>query len=120
MNKIIKQKWLEALRSGKYEQSKRNLRTDEGYCCLGVLCDLAAEQKVGKWVNATQDRYQFVSPSGRSTDSHFLPPFVRKWAGIKHKHGYKTVINGNAYTLAELNDSGSSFKEIADVIEKHA
>lgn len=40
MNKGIKDRWITALRSEKYSQTKGNLRDDEGYCCLGVLCDL--------------------------------------------------------------------------------
>lgn len=36
--KEIKQKWLDALRSGQYEQGHGKLKTDDGkYCCLGVL-----------------------------------------------------------------------------------
>ncbi len=32
-------KWIEALRSGKYTQTKRVLQdTNNGYCCLGVAC----------------------------------------------------------------------------------
>lgn len=39
----IKTKWLEALRSDKYEQGRSSLCNKDGrttYCCLGVLCDL--------------------------------------------------------------------------------
>lgn len=49
MDQRIKQLWLVALRSGKYEQGKRFLRAGEQYCCLGVLCDLAATEKVDTW-----------------------------------------------------------------------
>jgi hypothetical protein len=34
----IKQKWIEALRSGNYEQTTGSLREGNRYCCLGVLC----------------------------------------------------------------------------------
>ncbi|NBQ68164.1 MAG: hypothetical protein EBU46_04735, partial [Nitrosomonadaceae bacterium] len=45
MKAEIKQRWLNALRSGKYKQGEGSLRQldNEGkpqYCCLGVLCDL--------------------------------------------------------------------------------
>lgn len=41
----VKALWLEALRSGKYEQARGSLRkivdgTTRGHCCLGVLCDV--------------------------------------------------------------------------------
>ena len=41
MHKRIKRIWLEALRGGKYEQTTGVLRSKkDGFCCLGVLCDL--------------------------------------------------------------------------------
>jgi hypothetical protein len=37
----LKQRWIDALRSGKYAQGTHNLRTvDDKFCCLGVLCDV--------------------------------------------------------------------------------
>ena len=45
MNKHYKEKWLAALRSGKYKQARGVLRGEAvdgsgvGYCCLGVLVD---------------------------------------------------------------------------------
>lgn len=35
----FKQRWLEALRSGRYTPAGGLLRTDKGYCCLGVAAD---------------------------------------------------------------------------------
>lgn len=43
MKKEIADKWVEALRSGKYKQTREGvLRTKDKkeYCCLGVLCKL--------------------------------------------------------------------------------
>ena len=34
------QKWVLALRSGEYSQTKSKLEDDSGYCCLGVACDI--------------------------------------------------------------------------------
>lgn len=39
MNKEIKQKWINALVSGKYQQGKGKLCRDNKYCCLGVLAE---------------------------------------------------------------------------------
>lgn len=53
MDQKLKDRWVKALRSGKYKQVKESLRAevydeetghyrDEiGYCCLGVLCEVA-------------------------------------------------------------------------------
>lgn len=40
MNPEIKAKWIEALRSGNYQQGIGALRLDCKFCCLGVLCDV--------------------------------------------------------------------------------
>lgn len=41
MDAEIKAKWVEALRSGRYEQTTGFLRRSNGrFCCLGVLCDV--------------------------------------------------------------------------------
>lgn len=41
MDANLKAKWVEALRSGKYEQGELFLRKNGKHCCLGVLCELA-------------------------------------------------------------------------------
>jgi len=40
MKADLKAKWVEALRSGKYEQGRGALLNDGKYCCLGVLCEV--------------------------------------------------------------------------------
>jgi len=40
MDQEIKAKWVVALRGGKYQQARYQLRHDNRYCCLGVLCDV--------------------------------------------------------------------------------
>lgn len=37
---MIKQKWIEALRGDKYQQTVGILKSASGFCCLGVLCDI--------------------------------------------------------------------------------
>jgi len=39
MIKEYKDKWLKALRSGKYNQARERLKCEQGFCCLGVLMD---------------------------------------------------------------------------------
>lgn len=39
-------KWLDALRSGKYNQTVNGcLRDEHGFCCLGVVCDVIDSTK---------------------------------------------------------------------------
>lgn len=40
MKPEIKKIWIEALRSGKYQQGQGALKEGDSFCCLGVLCDL--------------------------------------------------------------------------------
>lgn len=94
MNKEIKARWVEALRSGKYKQGKKCLRSEsDTYCCLGVLCDIKQKDI---WENSI-------------TFDSFPPSYILDWA----KLDFHTTIN-----LADMNDNGgASFEEIADWIE---
>jgi hypothetical protein len=38
MDPNLKAKWVEALRSGEFNQTTGRLHDYEGFCCLGVLC----------------------------------------------------------------------------------
>lgn len=40
MKAAYKQKWLKALRSGKFNQKQGLLKIGNGFCCLGVLCEV--------------------------------------------------------------------------------
>jgi len=101
----VAQKWVEALRSGEYKQASQALRENDGFCCLGVLCDLAGKHGLGEWEQDT-----WFLGCGAS-----VPVEVRQWSGLKTSYG--TL--GNR-TLAEMNDDGATFAEIADLIEQHA
>ena len=109
MNPQIKQKWVDALRSGGYQQTQRYLRTDNGFCCLGVLCDLYAKENNVEWnlVNNGHN-YEF-----QDKESH-LPSSVVEWSGVEDSN---PLVNDKTESLANLNDRGSTFNVIADVIE---
>jgi hypothetical protein len=115
MNPDIKALWLEALRNGKYRQGRHRLRYDDEFCCLGVLCDLAVQ------AGATQGRPfegSFLwSYGGSQTDSHttVLPNSVMEWAGLK-----ENIPSVGDQSLAYYNDGcRHTFKQIADLIDKH-
>ena len=114
MNPEVKTKWLDALRSGLYDQDRGRLRTEAGFCCLGVLCDLYAEEhKDVHWMTSyVEGEYTFLGREGT------LPQPVVYWAGLKSSAPSVSYEN-DTYELAELNDSLElSFDEIADVIEE--
>lgn len=111
----VKSGWLEDLRSGSYLQCKSDLkrRDDDGnltHCCLGVLYE--------RFGGATQEPrpsggFIFKEPSaspGGFTHHESMPGAkVRQWAGLPYKV---------ASVLAEANDGGATFAEIAEFIDK--
>jgi len=60
----VKKLWIEALRSGKYEQGRGALNKDGKFCCLGVLCDLAV--KAGVEVEVNKDAVKKVFYNGNA------------------------------------------------------
>jgi len=114
MNKRKKKLWLEALRSGEYEKCTGQLHIPgDGYCCLGVLCDLHRKDTgKGKW---TIDGQYMVGDYFRTG---FLPDEVQKWAGLTQHNIYLP----NGRTIVKMNDYDEgktySFKDIADTLER--
>lgn len=123
MKQEIKELWTTALRSGEYKQGRGKLhwRNDPNeYCCLGVLCVLAAAAEVCTAVNL----FECVAYDG---EINYLPESVQQWAGLGSKN---PIIDGASLSI--LNDGEgdiengtdyrgyrrSSFTEIADAIER--
>lgn len=111
MNQQVKEKWLSALRSGDYQQTQLKLHTDDGFCCLGVLCDLYGKEHNVEWNLVEDEDHNYYMFQDKKA---CLPPSVVEWAGVESRN---PVICETP--LAELNDDGSTFNEIADLIEKH-
>jgi len=97
------QKWVDALRSGEYNQVKGTLKGKMedgtvGFCCLGVYCEIM----------------------GKEAPTHFYG-----WGGYfnegpkGHYDWLKVQIGEYVCDIgAKMNDRGESFFEIADMIEK--
>jgi hypothetical protein len=96
MNPNIKAQWVEALRSGEYQQGSGMLKyyddeIDEArFCCLGVLCDILGHEP------GVDQQY----PSGSVLDEVGL-------------------LGSYAKVLAHFNDKGDSFEQIADYIQEN-
>ena len=105
----LKAQWLAALRSGEYIQCTGQLsREVEGvmqHCCLGVLCRLQGRlEKTGSLeYDGTMDTASSLVLS-HDNPVYFLTEVVSREEGIP-------------CTLADLNDRGATFAEIADIIE---
>lgn len=116
MNPQIKKRWVDALRSGNYKQTTSVLRNkDEGFCCLGVLCDLVKEEIGLEWTDLRVRPGQSIASQECWSIGYnriALPSRVYEYVGFNSSEPY---INGTS--LTGLNDIGFSFSKIADFIE---
>jgi hypothetical protein len=116
MKKNIKKAWVEALRSGEYKQGRGRLcKTFNGedlYCCLGVLANECAD---GYWVQSSDSVYDgyiewgFTRSGYDGLPEQVIPISLEKKLGIDEK---------TMFRLANINDMGYTFQQIADWIEE--
>jgi hypothetical protein len=98
MKAEIKRKWVEALRSGHYDQASQTLfdKEQQAYCCLGVLRSVC--RKDGIRLPKGDDEFLKEEPCMKHTGLSF----------------------DEQSTLWKMNDDeGQSFAEIADYIERY-
>ena len=127
MDSNLKQKWVRALRSGKYTQAIGQLKTEDGFCCLGVLCDVydSSNWTVASDPDLGEDYVEWhykISKLGGYTYimKDVLPDEVVDAAGLDLQNPEVPYgIDGTKTSLAVINDSGATFKQIADLIETH-
>lgn len=81
MKKEVVQKWVEALESGEYAQGTGHLNKNNTFCCLGVLCEIAAKGGVVLRLEEPSTIGAYCYGSSRSTA--FLPTEVRMWLGVE-------------------------------------
>ena len=95
LTKKLKQKWIEALKSGKYKQGMSVLHSidDDTYCWLGVLAAIDDDIKPGN---------NFLLQIGKSYDARSC---------------IKGLPNKVQLELARMNDDVQSFEFIANYIE---
>lgn len=133
MKPEIKKLWIDALLSGEYKQGQGYLHQIEDdmpkFCCLGVLTDLAIKNGVSIEIGENG----LVTTFDGASES--LPESVIEWSGISSSNGGFTYtvnyrwedFDGFVHdeqeemeeSLAELNDNGHTFEEIAKDIENH-
>lgn len=94
--------WIAKLRSGEYLQAKNRLTNRVGFCCLGVVCDLASKDGGPRW-ETHADGLLFLN------FARILPQKIRH---------YLELTDTEEYDLSAKNDSGWKFDEIADFMEQ--
>lgn len=130
MKQDTKQLWINALRSGNFPQGKNVLAYEvpDGityYCCMGVFCEILPY--VERTVPIKERSFSNIAymATGDEETVTVLPWIVvdkeeldtnnptLEYAG-KDRYGYTS----RRISLAELNDSGFTFNQIADMIER--
>lgn len=121
-NSEVLAEWADALESGEYGQTNNVLRNNSGFCCLGVLCELAVRhgviQEAVEILDSNDEPLGEFSYGGHDA---FLPRAVSEWAfGDPNKNNPDMVTEDN-YTesASSLNDSLEySFQRIAAAIRR--
>lgn len=144
MKSITIQEWVDALRSGEYKQGKHVLRsTRDEFCCLGVACDLldigwlddpitvtvhpSVENEEGEIETYDQSINCYlpidsrtIGASSRRGSMVAQMPSEEIEFPLAYREGPWEGDRVDIVLIAEMNDSGSSFEEIADTILKYA
>lgn len=98
------QKWVNALRSGEYKQTRLTLQDDKGYCCLGVACLL--------FIPKEQQAFNSFGYLYGQMPNH--QTYAPKWLIAITKD----VMDVKGVHIPTLNDKGTTFEEIANLIEE--
>lgn len=109
------------LRSSRHEQSRNKLHESHGpKCCLGVACYLAANEiEINVCRNLSGNNFKYDG------EENHLPKSVMDLFGF-HSHSggrqdgkFIKIGTHENKSLANANDAGCTFKQIADYIEKN-
>jgi len=105
----IKEKWLNALRSGEYTKGREYLCSDNKYDCLGVLCEIQGIKRKKK-KNAHTYYQGCTSILSEKNPMYSILGDNGKFNGFN--------IRGTE-GLASINDTTETFDEVIEVIEKY-
>lgn len=122
MKEEIKLLWVDALNSGRFTKGMSRLyerTTDDYYCCLGVLCQLAEEAGIAtSFVDENGDVIFHGIDVYESGSCTVLPTSVMTWAGLTDEDPRVDTPEGNR-SLSSINDDLNrprTFPEIAELI----
>ena len=100
-----KEKWVNALRSGKYKQTRGNLQDGDGFCCLGVLCDLVDSEAWEEVELCSIRSFLGADTDGRGfAVSDMPPPSVLLTTGLEDPSIYATLNDEDKYTFEQIAD----------------
>lgn len=108
MDAELKAKWLEALRSGRYDQTTGQLRDGNCFCCLGVLCDVFDPEAWDIGGIGDVPEWSYGEGHDQRSEVAVLPQNFRITYGIS------PAVQDH---VVQMNDAGKTFSEIANYIE---
>lgn len=119
VNEVNMAKWIVALRSGKYRQAFRALHTPNGFCCMGVACDISG---LGEWVADQKGMLSYrVAPANGglvSESAGILPSSVASFFLGDMTFGESHNPRMGDISCSAANDvAGWDFNHIADGLE---
>lgn len=108
-------RWIAALESGAYPKTIGLLRTDQGYCCLGVLHELIHGKDV--WTeSAPRAGCDVMVYNSGDLNTEYIEEQDRDLIGLE-------TCSPNAWEMSELtnlNDNRNTFKDVISYIKEHA
>lgn len=107
--------WVEDIETTDEQQIKSYLHTDEGFCCLGRLCEVAGLDS--EIIDVHSPNRYFSYGEGMTSNSVMPPPEAYDWLGIEEDER----VFGETFDLgkyATMNDEGKTFKEIGAQIRE--
>ena len=126
-NNNLYERWIEALESGKYPKTRRVLRNDLGYCCLGVVCDVVDPNmwqrtdgqanyhiREGDKIHSVdlphhiQQELKLYSPTSMFLPSDLSPELLQELE----------TIAGNPHSLVGVNDLTSDFDLVVKILKE--
>lgn len=126
MKEAVAKIWSKGLESGEFKRTKYALRSGDCYCPLGVLCEIyRKETGGGEWLlQATEERFEFMTYADSESSCTILPPLVREWAGIHSAVvSFPPFQNGEKVerdrSMLDINDMlNFEFKKVAPMIRR--
>lgn len=112
MTKELRDKWVTALRSGRYQRGKYCLRDREGgFCPLGVLLDVSG---LGEWIGGVDRPYRYKPHNGESPYRHHVPENL---IPLKKQ---RAIISSNDFNQADFHETARWVEENVETEEATA
>lgn len=107
-NKVVINKWIKALRSGKYKQCHGKFKENGKYCVIGVLINLYEKE----------NSYLYEKEYYDSLEEDQFSSEILEWAGLPIEPIKINRIPIGKYNDGDDNIERKNFTQLADMIEK--